>query len=88
MQSKIFNCDFSRFKYLARFKLDCFNSKKGLHTKQLQRDPMYMCVVKNNRILPVPEIMQGMSTSPQTKEEMSLKNNSLEREFYYKYSKI
>jgi hypothetical protein len=34
-------------------------------------------VEKNNKILPIPETMQGISTSAESKEERSKKNNNI-----------
>jgi hypothetical protein len=47
-----------------------------VHAKQLLIDPMYMGVEKNNKILPIPKTMQGISTSAESKEERCKKNNN------------
>ncbi len=44
-----------------------------VHAKQLLIDPMYMWVEKIIKILPIPETMQGISTSAESKEERNKK---------------
>ncbi len=47
-----------------------------VHAKQLQKKSNVYVSGKNNKILPIPETMQGISTSAESKEERNKNNNN------------